>query len=41
MEKVEKKKHFAEENDLNYTERHNFVYDNYSFPKTRANKSEW
>ena len=33
-----KQVHFSEENDLNYTKRHNFACDNYIFAKTRVNK---
>ena len=36
-----KQLHFSEENYLNYTKkRHNFVCNNYIFPKTRTNKSK-
>ena len=31
---------FSEENDQNYTKRHNFASDNYIFPTTSANKGK-
>ena len=35
-----KQLHFAKENYLNYTKRHNFECDVYIFPKTRENKNK-
>ena len=35
-----KQLHFSEDNCVNYTKKSHFACDNYSFPKTRGNKSK-